>query len=92
MGTGLKYTLLKSDLERAVVPEAPHTRRHGDGRNEEKRHEDQEPEVFPSLHTVTHQNLECQEEEVDPDRDQHGLEFDAGLALSPENRMQVDGK
>lgn len=89
---GLKYTLLKPDLKRAVVPEAPHTRSHGDGRDEEQWHEDQQPEVFPSLHTVTHQNLKGQEEEMDPNRDQHGLEFDTGLTLGPENHVHVNGK
>lgn len=71
------------------MPEAPHTCSHGDGRDEEKRHEDQQPEVFPSLHTVTHQNLKRQEEEVDPHSDQHGLELNTGLTLSPENHVHA---
>lgn len=74
------------------MPEAPHTCSHGDGGDKEQRHEDQQPEVFPSFYTVTHQHLKRQEEEMDPHSNQHGLEFNTGLALSSKNHMHVNGK
>lgn len=92
----MKYTHLKcdgvTDLKWAVVPEAPNTRCHRDGWDKKQRHKDQQPEVFPSLHTVTHQNLERQEEEMDPNSDQHGLKFYTGFTLSPENHTHMNGK
>ncbi len=76
-------------LKRPVVPESPHARRHWDGRDEEERHEDQEPEVWTPLHTVTHQHLEGEQEEVDSHSDQHGLKLHAGLTLSPKDDISL---
>lgn len=73
----------KSYLERAVVPESPHACRHWDGRDEEERHEDQEPVACPMFHAVTHQHLEGEQEQVDPHSNQHGLKLHAGLPLGP---------
>lgn len=69
------------------MPKAPHAGSHGYRRHEEERHEDQQPEVDPSLHPVADQDFEHEQEQVDAHGDQHGFELDAGLSLGAVARV-----
>lgn len=74
-------------LQRPVMPKAPHAGGHGHGGDEEEGHEDQQPEVGPPLHPVAHQDLEHEQQQVDAHSDQHGFELHAGLALGAVARV-----
>lgn len=66
------------------MSEPPNAGCYGDGRHEEERHEDEEPEVVSSRHAVAHQHLEHQQQDVEAHRDQHGFELHAGLTFGPD--------
>lgn len=72
-----------SYLEGAVVSKPPDAGCYRDGRHEEERHEDEKPEVVSPRHTVAHQHLEHQQQDVQPHCDQHGLELHTRLPFSP---------
>lgn len=76
-------------LKGSVVSKAPDTSCYRDGRNEKERHEDEEPEVVSSGHTVTHQHLEHQQQDVEAHCDQHGFELHTSLPFRP-NRRKVE--
>lgn len=62
----------------------PDASRNRDGRHKEKRHEDEKPEVGSSGHTVAHQHLEHQQQDVEPDCNQHGFELHTCLPFGPD--------
>lgn len=62
----------------------PDTSCYRDRRHKEERHEDEKPEVVSSGHTVAHQHLKHQQQDVEPHCNQHGFELHTSLPFGPD--------
>lgn len=63
------------------MSKSPHAGSHGHRGYEEEWHEDQQPEVGPSLHPIADQDFEHEQQQMNAHSDQHGFELHAGLPL-----------